>query len=111
MGYIEKVSGMWVGAGRHYNEPPELVPDGQLQDLEDEGDIAGHSDRFRTHFGLPETEKLQATYFGYLHRVLPLYGKIYIGDRSFCFRSLLPGTRTKVRLSDSYRLRLADCCR
>lgn len=97
MGYIEKVSGMWVGARRHYNEPLELVPDGQLQELEDEEDIAGHCDRFRAHFGLPNTEKLQATYFGYLYRVLPLYGKIYIGNRSFCFRSLLPGTRTKVR--------------
>ncbi|KAI9788192.1 MAG: Sterol 3-beta-glucosyltransferase [Peltula sp. TS41687] len=98
MGYIEKVSGMWIGAGRHYNEPLELVPDGQLQELEDEEDIAGHCDRFRAHFGLPDTEKLQATYFGYLHRVLPLYGKIYISNRSFCFRSLLPGTRTKMTL-------------
>lgn len=97
MGYIEKVSGMWVGARRHYNEPLELVPDGQLQELEDEEDTTGHCDRFRAHFGLPNTEKLQATYFCYLHRVLPLYGKIYISNRSFCFRSLLPGTRTKVR--------------
>jgi sterol 3beta-glucosyltransferase len=30
--------------------------------------------------------------------VLPLYGKIYISDRTFCFRSLLPGTRTKLIL-------------
>ena len=103
MGYFEKVSGMWVGAARHYNEPMELVPDHQMQNIDDDDDdddndnAVEHGNRFRAHFALPHTEKLQATYFGYLHRVLPLYGKIYISNRSFCFRSLLPGTRTKVR--------------
>ena len=63
--------------------------------IEDEG-TKGYGDRFRAHFAL--TEKLQATYYGYLHRVLPLYGKIYIGERHFCFRSLLPGTKTKLIL-------------
>ncbi|KAJ8114954.1 hypothetical protein ONZ43_g4781 [Nemania bipapillata] len=70
---------------------------------DDEGDIVdgNHTtamERFRAHFALPETEKLQATYFGFLIRVLPLYGKVYISDRNFCFRSLLPGTRTKLIL-------------
>ena len=94
MGYVEKVSGMWKGGKKHYDEPQELVPDDGMD--EDEDDTSG--DRFRDHFALPFNEKLQATYFGYLHRVLPLYGKIYISDRSFCFRSLLPGTRTKLIL-------------
>jgi sterol 3beta-glucosyltransferase len=67
-------------------------------DPEDEEASVGHGDRFRAHFALPPTEKLQATYFGYMHRVLPLYGKIYISNRHFCFRSLLPGTRTKLVL-------------
>ncbi|KAI9843091.1 MAG: Sterol 3-beta-glucosyltransferase [Sclerophora amabilis] len=98
MGYLEKVSGMWTGARRHYDEPAELLPNDQLEDLEDEEDIVNHGDRFRAHFALPETERLQATFYGHLHRVLPLYGKIYISNRSFCFRSLLPGSRTKVIL-------------
>ncbi|KAH0558394.1 hypothetical protein GP486_004947 [Trichoglossum hirsutum] len=95
MGYFEKVSGMWTGGRRHYDEPIGLMPNDDLGDPEDEEDIAEHGDRFRNHFALREVEKLQATYFGFLHRVLPLYGKIYISNRSFCFRSLLPGTRTK----------------
>ncbi|CAM1503579.1 Fc.00g011700.m01.CDS01 [Cosmosporella sp. VM-42] len=95
MGYVEKVSGMWKGGHRHYDEPAGLKTD---DEEEDSGDKAQSMDRFRAHFALPETEKLQATYFGFIVRVLPLYGKIYISDKSFCFRSLLPGTRTKLIL-------------
>jgi len=96
MGYVEKVSGMWAGGRKHYGDAEGVMPDDRLDDLEDKEDAVGHGDRFRAHFALPESERLQATYFGYLHRVLPLYGKIYIGNTKFCFRSLLPGTRTKV---------------
>jgi sterol 3beta-glucosyltransferase len=102
MGYVEKVSGMWKGGQRHYNNPDALKTDEELDDDEDEDDADGKlattMERFRNHFALPETEKLRATYFGYMIRVLPLYGKIYISDRNFCFRSLLPGTRTKLIL-------------
>ena len=97
MGYLEKVSGMWVGARRHYHDPPGLHPDGRFDDPDDGDDLDRPGLRFREHFALPDTERLQATYFAYLHRVLPLYGKVYVSDRSVCFRSLLPGTRTKVR--------------
>ena len=96
MGYVEKVSGMWKGGKKHYDEPSELATGDEPYDEDDEA--AGSGDRFRDHFALPDTEKLQAAYFGFLHKVLPLYGKIYISDRSFCFRSLLPGTRTKLIL-------------
>ena len=95
MGYVEKVSGMWAGGGKHYGDGAPQRPDGE--ELIDEG-VGGHGDRFRQYFALPEAEKLRATYFGCLHRVLPLYGKLYIGDRHLCFRSLLPGTKTKLIL-------------
>ncbi|KAI9874262.1 MAG: Sterol 3-beta-glucosyltransferase, partial [Watsoniomyces obsoletus] len=98
MSYLEKVSGMWAGNRRHYSENEAVLPDDRDVDPEDEEANVGHGDRFRAHFALPETEKLQATYFGFLHRVLPLYGKIYISNRKFCFRSLLPGTKTKLIL-------------
>ncbi|KAI1486658.1 hypothetical protein F5X96DRAFT_219347 [Biscogniauxia mediterranea] len=100
MGYVEKVSGMWKGGRKHYHETPGLKTDEELDedDADSDGKLAVTMDRFRAHFALPETEKLQATYFGFLIRVLPLYGKIYISDRNFCFRSLLPGTRTKLIL-------------
>jgi sterol 3beta-glucosyltransferase len=97
MGYVEKVSGMWKGGGKHYDDPVGLRTD--EEDVEgDPEDRANSEARFQAHFALPPTEKLQAAYFGHLFRVLPLYGKIYIGDRHLCFRSLLPGTRTKLIL-------------
>ena len=97
MGYVEKVSGMWAGGRKHYGEGQDVPEEGGVEEMADEN-AAGHGDRFRAHFALPAWEKLQATYFGYLHRVLPLYGKIYVGDRHVCFRSLLPGTKTKLIL-------------
>jgi sterol 3beta-glucosyltransferase len=81
MGYIEKVSGMWTGGQKHYGER-EGPLQGQSIDAEDEG----------------EGRLNHATYYAYLHRVLPLYGKIYISQRKLCFRSLIPGTRTKMIL-------------
>lgn len=95
MGYYEKVSGMWTGGRKHYGAAEGLSPDDQVHEAEDEEDATNHGERFRTHFALPHSEELYATYFASLHRVLPLYGKIYISNRHFCFRSLLPGTRTK----------------
>ena len=98
MGYIEKVSGMWAGGRRHYGEAEGVLPDGEGVDPEDREQGCQHGDRFRAHFALPSTERLKATYFAHLHRVLPLYGKIYISQSKICFRSLLPGTRTKMIL-------------
>ncbi|MCJ1471426.1 Sterol 3-beta-glucosyltransferase [Lambiella insularis] len=98
MGYVEKVSGMWSGGRKHYGDTEGVVSEYGQEEVADEEDPDGYGDRFRAHFALSASEKLQATYFGYLHRVLPLYGKIYISNRSFCFRSLLPGTKTKVVL-------------
>ncbi len=98
MGYVEKVSGMWKGGGKHYDEPAGLRGDDDDLEEDSDGKIQTSMERFRAHFALPDTERLQATYFGYILRVLPLYGKIYISDKSFCFRSLLPGTRTKLIL-------------
>lgn len=96
MGYLEKVSDMWVGGKRHY-EPMGMMAHEEVEDAEDEdGNAQEHGASFRARFALPSQERLIAVYFGYLHRVLPLYGKIYLSNRSFCFRSILPGTKTKV---------------
>ena len=95
-GYYEKVSSMWAGKRTHYDDAEGLAPDDQIGDPEDEDHSVNHGERFRTHFALPNTEKLQATYYAYLHRVIPAYGKIYVGNRKLCFRSLLPGSRTRV---------------
>lgn len=97
MGYIEKVSGMWIGGQKHYGETEAVLSEDPNVDPEDREGV-NHGDRFRAHFALPSTERLQATYYAYLHRVLPLYGKIYVSERKLCFRSLIPGTRTKMIL-------------
>ncbi|EKG17790.1 hypothetical protein MPH_04969 [Macrophomina phaseolina MS6] len=97
MSVYDKVSGMWAGGRRHYAEDGHLI-DEDAREMVDEGDAITHNERFRQHFALPETERLRATFFCNLWRVLPQYGKIYVSDRYFCFRSLLPGTRTKLVL-------------
>ena len=99
MGYVEKVSGMWAGGRKHYSDAEGVLSDDRLQDLDDdENNPAKYGDRFREHFALPASEKLQATYFGHLQRVLPLYGKIYVSNKNICYRSLFKGTRTKMVL-------------
>lgn len=95
LGYYEKAYNMWAGKKMHYSERNGSSP-GSADDEHYE-DEANHGDSFRAHFALPVTEKLQATYYSYLYRVIPVYGKIYIGTSRICFRSLLPGTRTKAR--------------
>lgn len=96
MEYYDKVSGMIAGGKRHYSEADGLSTDDRVRDPDDEMDVLEAERRFRDHFALPESEKLVATYFAFLHRVLPLYGKIYVGTTRLCFRSLLLGTRTKL---------------
>jgi sterol 3beta-glucosyltransferase len=70
-----------------------------VQDSEDEMTVREAEKSFRNHFALPDSEKLVATFFGFFHRVLPLYGKLYVGSTRLCFRSFMPGNWTKVSLN------------
>ncbi|KAF4536622.1 hypothetical protein BFW01_g5324 [Lasiodiplodia theobromae] len=97
MSVYDKVSGMWAGGRKHYGEDGQIF-DEEARDVVDDSDAVSHNERFRQHFALPDNENLRATFFCNLWRVLPQYGKIYMSDRYFCFRSLLPGTRTKLVL-------------
>jgi len=94
--YYDKFSGMIAGGKKHYAEADELVPGEEVQDSEDEMTIREAERSFRNHFALPDSEKLVATFFGFFHRVLPLYGKLYVGSTRLCFRSFMPGNWTKV---------------
>ncbi|KAL4942455.1 hypothetical protein BDV06DRAFT_211804 [Aspergillus oleicola] len=98
MGYFEKVSGMWVGGRRHYGDTEGVLPDDRAFYPQTPEESLRDEESFRAHFALPPTERLEATYFAYLQRALPVYGKIYISQNRLCFRSLLPGTRTKMLL-------------
>jgi sterol 3beta-glucosyltransferase len=99
MGYYEKVSGMLAGGRKHYNTADGLEPHDQVHGFEDEEDSAKAAENFRDHFAFPETELLQSSFFASLQRMLPNYGKIYISGRYFCFRSLMPTSKTKVSVS------------
>jgi sterol 3beta-glucosyltransferase len=99
MGYYEKVSGMLAGGRKHYNTADGLEPHDQVHGFEDEEDSAKAAENFREHFAFPDTELLQSSFFASLQRMLPNYGKIYISGRYFCFRSLMPTSKTKVSVS------------
>lgn len=94
--YYDKFSDMWTGEKIHYDadENPELREQG-LED-DEEADGKKYGDSFRRHFALPASEKLQATFFGYLQRTVLILGKVYIGNTRLCFRSLA-APQTKVR--------------
>lgn len=96
IGYIEKVSDMWSGGKRHYTQPLGAMPHEQVDEGEDDDGTMSAEERYRDKFALQPSEKLVAAYYGYLNRVIPLYGKIYLGNRHLCYRSVVPGTRTKV---------------
>ncbi|KAF9733093.1 Sterol 3-beta-glucosyltransferase [Paraphaeosphaeria minitans] len=97
MGYYEKVSGMLAGGRKHYNVADGLQPNDRVHNPEEDEDAAKAAQHFQEHFALPD-EQLQSSYFAYLQRILPNYGKIYISGRSFCFRSLVPTIKTKIIL-------------
>ncbi|ORY13303.1 UDP-glucose:sterol glycosyltransferase [Clohesyomyces aquaticus] len=98
MGYYEKVSGMLAGGRKHYNTMDSLEPDDRVHGVEEDEDAAKAAEHFREHFAFSETEQLQSSFFASLQRVLPNYGKIYISGRYFCFRSLMPTSKTKIIL-------------
>ncbi|KAF2739361.1 sterol 3-beta-glucosyltransferase [Polyplosphaeria fusca] len=98
MGYYEKVSGMLAGGRKHYNTAEGLEPGDQVHGFEDEEDAVIAAEHFREHFAFDESEQLQSSFFASLQRILPNYGKIYISSRHFCFRSLMPTSKTKVIL-------------
>ncbi|UJO22200.1 Sterol 3-beta-glucosyltransferase [Fulvia fulva] len=87
-----------AGGKRHYKDTEGLAPDDSIQDPEQEVDVAEHERRFQAHFGLPISEKLVSTFYAWLHKTIPVYGKIYMGTRRFCFRSLLYGMKTKIMI-------------
>lgn len=56
------------------------------------------NERFREHFHLNSDDNLIGAYFSHLNRSIPVYGKVYLSEEIMGFRSLLPGTHTKMNL-------------
>jgi len=92
--YYDKAYGMWRGEKTRYDDSEDV--DSSYEHPPNDQAIREHNERFRSHFSLPRSEKLQATYYCYLSRTVPCYGKMYMGITRICFRSLLPPFRTKV---------------
>lgn len=96
--YVSNWSAAIAGGKRHYANVEGLAPDDSIRDPEQEVDAAQHEQSFQQHFGLPGAERLVSIFYCWLHRTVPIYGKIYMGSSRFCFRSLVYGTKTKIVL-------------
>lgn len=84
--YYGKVSGAFAGGRRHYIGSDGLPPDENVK--EDEvANIEEKNRSFRNHFSLPDSEQLVSSHGGAMYKVLPIWGKIYLGTRYFCYRS------------------------
>lgn len=88
---VGKVSQFWSGEDTR-SDHARWISEETAKDMRDQNP----EERFQSHFALPRTEKLQGAYYGYVFRTFPFYGKMYISRHYFCFRSLLPGIKTKV---------------
>lgn len=88
---VGKVSQFWSGDNTK-SEHARWVTEETAKDMRDQNP----EERFQTHFALPPGEKLLGAYYGYVFRTFPFYGKMYVSKQHFCFRSLLPGIKTKV---------------
>jgi sterol 3beta-glucosyltransferase len=94
--YYGKVSGALGGGRRHYIESEGLAPDDFVKDDEGSESTQKTTNSFRQHFSLPQSEQLVSSHYASLYRVFPLMGKIYLGTRWFCYRSLLANVNSKM---------------
>lgn len=100
IGYVEKVSGMLAGGRKHYDGTEILMGDNTSGMSQTEYHCDDSGDRFRAYFALAPSERLRAVYSTYLHRGIPLYGKLYLSDRKVCFRSLMTQTKMVLPFKD-----------
>lgn len=92
---VNKFSELWSGGTKHFEAHHHHRHDKFLVSKEDRHDS---TDRFRSHFSLGDSEELVASYYTHIQKAIPIYGKIYVSHNYVCFRSVLPGTRTKMIL-------------
>lgn len=97
--YIGRWSGALSGGKKQYSDVEGMAPDDSVRELDQDCDVENDELRFQGHFGLPHTEKLVCTFFCWLHKTVPLYGKVYMSNQRFCFRSLWYGTKIKLIIS------------
>ncbi|KDR85269.1 hypothetical protein GALMADRAFT_51808 [Galerina marginata CBS 339.88] len=68
-------------------ETPDMLPEQEM------------ADKFRAAFAYDEKESLLGYFPGYIYRLLPVFGKLYISTNYFCFKSSGPlAARTRMTL-------------
>jgi sterol 3beta-glucosyltransferase len=95
---VSKVTEMWGGGRKHFRYPDE---GGGIRDdhhLVSDEDGQESNERFRSHFPIGDADNLVATYFCHIQKAFPIYGKMYLSNNHLCYRSLIPGTSTKMIL-------------
>ncbi|KAG0664366.1 Sterol 3-beta-glucosyltransferase [Maudiozyma exigua] len=97
---LKNLSDMWKAKPQHYENSSYTFRDLNNKDTNNiKGkDSLDATERFRDHFKLPKERELLSTYYGYLNKNVPTYGKLYLGDSVLCFRSLIPGSHTTMIL-------------
>ncbi|CAG8546394.1 14762_t:CDS:10 [Acaulospora morrowiae] len=63
----------------------------------DENPSEETNEHFRHYFAL-KNEKLDAVFYGYYLRMIPLYGKFFISENYVCFKSRVLGVNTNIML-------------
>lgn len=97
--FIKSASSMWNANIVHYAEKNSLERGSEDDEfLATNAETVRMTKRFQIHFSLADSDHLIATYYCYLHRNIPMYGKVYLGEKEICYRGLVPGFHTKMIL-------------
>ena len=89
--HLKNFAEMWAAKPIHYrNKSIQFEKDDTY--LIKETEELPANERFRYHFKFNKEKSLISTYYTYLNRNVPVYGKIYVSNDTVCFRSLLPGS-------------------
>ncbi|CCK69183.1 sterol 3-beta-glucosyltransferase KNAG_0C00700 [Huiozyma naganishii CBS 8797] len=95
---FKKVGEMWAAKPNHYANKSVKFPSKTGVCLIDGNELTRATESFQNHFELSEDQRLISTYYVYLNRNVPTYGKLYIGKDTLCFKSSIPGINTKMIL-------------
>lgn len=87
--YFYKLSGAIGGGSSHYPGRNDTTQSFS-QSTDADSATRPQPTKFHEHFGFSDLEELRATHFATLRSFVPMYGKVYISTRHFCFRSMVP---------------------
>ncbi|CAD1780810.1 similar to Saccharomyces cerevisiae YLR189C ATG26 UDP-glucose:sterol glucosyltransferase, conserved enzyme involved in synthesis of sterol glucoside membrane lipids [Maudiozyma barnettii] len=97
---LKNLTDMWKAKPQHYENNCYIFKEHEKKEANyiSGKDAIEANKRFVNHFKLVKEKKLLSTYYGYLNKNVPTYGKLYLADNVLCFRSLIPGSHTTMIL-------------